>query len=205
MLSTPVVAPRTPDRVLELLAFGAQLPGHLDGSRQRGRHRPGHAGRACRLEPRLVTRRQVPLLLQQPRGHDEPLACGDRRGDRNRPGRSRAGHVVSGRPHGDDHDLARRPSHCLPGEYQYTQYLQDFFRSGSEAVVGEPLAVTSGSRRAMSPNVSPDDQWVAFSFFFGGGQADIAVIRTDGTGLRQLTDEPHFANFRPAGLQTEMS
>jgi len=67
----------------------------------------------------------------------------------------------------------------------------------SEAVVGEPVAITSGSRSVTYPEVSPDDQWVAFSFVPGGGQADIAVIRTDGTGLRQLTNEPHFANFNP--------
>jgi Tol biopolymer transport system component len=71
------------------------------------------------------------------------------------------------------------------------------FDAKSEAVVGEPVAITSGSRWATFPNLSPDDQWVAFMFFFGGGQADIAVMRTDGTGLRQLTDEPHFSNFKP--------
>jgi serine/threonine protein kinase len=64
-----------------------------------------------------------------------------------------------------------------------------------ETIVGEPVAVTSGSRRAKYPSPSPDGQWVAFSFFAGGGQADIAVMRTDGTGLRQLTDEPRFGNF----------
>jgi Tol biopolymer transport system component len=66
------------------------------------------------------------------------------------------------------------------------------FDPDSEAVVGEPVAITSGSKLAISPNASPDDQWVAFSFLPGGGQGDIAVIRADGTGLRQLTDE-HFA------------
>ncbi len=71
------------------------------------------------------------------------------------------------------------------------------FDPESEAVVGEPVAVTSGSRWATFPNLSPDDQWVAFMFFLGGGHADIAVMRTDGTGLRQLTDEPHFLNFKP--------
>ena len=91
--------------------------------------RPRHPGRAHRLEPRLVTRRQVPLRVQQPRGHDEPLARCDRRGDRNCPGRPRAGHVVSGRPHGADHDCARRPSNCLPGGYQYTEHQQSFLRS----------------------------------------------------------------------------
>ena len=71
------------------------------------------------------------------------------------------------------------------------------FDPDSEAVVGEPLAITSGSRWAFEPKPSPDDQWVAFSFWAGGGQGDIAVIRTDGTGLRQLTDEPQFLNVYP--------
>jgi serine/threonine protein kinase len=71
------------------------------------------------------------------------------------------------------------------------------FDPDSEAVLGEPVAITSGSRWAINPNVSPDDQWVAFDFFPGGGQGDIAVIRADGTGLRQLTDEPHFSHNAP--------
>jgi serine/threonine protein kinase len=71
------------------------------------------------------------------------------------------------------------------------------FDPDSEAVVEEPVAITSGSRRAMYPNSSPDDQWVAFTFNAGGGQADIAVIRTDGTDLRQLTDQPHYSNWMP--------
>ena len=77
-----------------------------------------------------------------------------------------------------------------------TQNLQTIsFDPDSEAIVGEPVSVTSGSRWAKYPSPSPDDQWVAFSFFAGGGQADIAVMRTDGTGLRLLTDEPHLGNF----------
>jgi hypothetical protein len=54
----------------------------------------------------------------------------------------------------------------------------------SEAVVGEPLAITSGSREARYPDVSPDGDRVALTFFEGGGHADIAVIGADGTGLR---------------------
>jgi serine/threonine protein kinase/sugar lactone lactonase YvrE len=71
------------------------------------------------------------------------------------------------------------------------------FDPDSEAVVGEPVAITSGSRWAVYPNVSPDDQWVAFTFDHGGGHSDIAVVRTDGTGLRQLTDERHFSHNSP--------
>jgi serine/threonine protein kinase len=71
------------------------------------------------------------------------------------------------------------------------------FDPDTEAVVGESAAITGGSRWTAFPNLSPDDQWAAFTFDSGGGQADIAVIRADGTDLRQLTDQPHFANWMP--------
>jgi Tol biopolymer transport system component len=66
-----------------------------------------------------------------------------------------------------------------------------------ESVVGEPVAIVPGSRSQWYPDVSPDGRWVAFSFFFQGGQGDLAVVGTEGAGLRQLTDEPHFSNFGP--------
>ncbi len=72
-----------------------------------------------------------------------------------------------------------------------------FFDPELERVVGDPVAITSGSRWVDYPDASPDGQWVAFSLYLGGGQSDIAVIRPDGTGLRQLTEEPHLANFAP--------
>ncbi len=34
-------------------------------------------------------------------------------------------------------------------------------------------------------------------FFYGGGQADIALVRNDGTGLTQLTNAPQHASFLP--------
>ncbi len=55
--------------------------------------------------------------------------------------------------------------------------------------MGQPVPVTQGSRLASSPNVSPDGQWLAF--YFWGNQEDIALVRTDGTGLRTLTDDLH--------------
>ncbi len=57
------------------------------------------------------------------------------------------------------------------------------------AVMGQPVAVTQGSRLACCPNVSPDGQRLAF--WFWGKQEDLAVVRTDGTGLRTLTDDLH--------------
>jgi Tol biopolymer transport system component len=79
-----------------------------------------------------------------------------------------------------------------------TQNLQKIsFGPESERVVGDPVAITSGSRWVVYPEVSPDGNWVAFGFSAGGGQGDIAVIRADGTGIRQLTDDPHLAHFAP--------
>jgi Tol biopolymer transport system component/predicted Ser/Thr protein kinase len=57
-----------------------------------------------------------------------------------------------------------------------------------ETVVGGPVPVTRGLRNLSGPQVSPDGQWVSFSR--QGTQEDVFVIRTDGTGLRQLTDDP---------------
>lgn len=71
------------------------------------------------------------------------------------------------------------------------------FDPESEAVVGEPIPITSGSRWAIYPDLSPDGKRLAFTIARGGGQADIALIEVDGTGLRQLTDQPHFSNYRP--------
>ena len=59
--------------------------------RRAGRGR-GHERRGARLEPGLVARRPLPLLLERPRRHDEPVARGDRRGDRPHARRAGAGH-----------------------------------------------------------------------------------------------------------------
>ena len=63
------------------------------------------------------------------------------------------------------------------------------FDSGAGKIVGQPTAITQGSREAMQPSPSPDGQWLAFASL--GKQEDIFVIRTDGTALRQLTDDRH--------------
>src|SRR5439155_3052568 len=62
------------------------------------------------------------------------------------------------------------------------------FDPARETVVGEPVWITQGSRRASSPNLSPNGEWLAFGFQ-GEKQEDIYVSRRDGTGLRQLTDD----------------
>jgi len=55
-------------------------------------------------------------------------------------------------------------------------------------VASEAFFVTQGSRTVRSAAVSPDGQWIAFDSSFP--QEDLFVVRADGTGLRQLTDDP---------------
>jgi Tol biopolymer transport system component len=70
-----------------------------------------------------------------------------------------------------------------------------------EKVVGQPEWVTQGSKRSALPNISPDGEWLVFSSF-GEKQEDLFVIRKDGTGLRQLTDDIYkdrFPRWSPDG------
>ena len=57
-------------------------------------------------------------------------------------------------------------------------------------VTGEPIAITPGSRQMLHPELSPDGEWLAFDST-GNKQEDLFVIRPDGTGLLQLTDDIH--------------
>ena len=52
---------------------------------------------------------------------------------------------------------------------------------------GQPEPVTQGSRGVRSCDVSPDGQWVAFHSSIP--QEDLFVVRPDGGGLRQLTND----------------
>ncbi|MGI8784388.1 MAG: protein kinase domain-containing protein [Acidobacteriota bacterium] len=63
------------------------------------------------------------------------------------------------------------------------------FDPSTGTVNGQPTAITAGSRVAVAPDPSPDDQWLAF--YSQGKQEDLLIIRTDGTGQFQLTDDPH--------------
>jgi Tol biopolymer transport system component len=54
--------------------------------------------------------------------------------------------------------------------------------------VSEPSRhVFRGSRVIYTQDVSPDGQWIAFSTL--GGREDLFVVKSDGTGYRQLTDD----------------
>jgi Tol biopolymer transport system component len=55
--------------------------------------------------------------------------------------------------------------------------------------MGEPTWLTTGSRSWANPDPSPDGQWVVF-YSSLQPEGDIYIVRTDGTGLRQVTSEP---------------
>jgi len=59
-----------------------------------------------------------------------------------------------------------------------------------ETVVGQPVLITEGSRLALVPDLSPDGEWLTFDTQTDK-QEDIFVVRRDGTGLRQLTDDSY--------------
>ena len=63
------------------------------------------------------------------------------------------------------------------------------FDPSRETIVGQPVWLTQGSKQLRSPDFSPDGQWLTFTS--RGKQEDLFIIRTDGTGLRQLTDDIH--------------
>ena len=60
------------------------------------------------------------------------------------------------------------------------------FDSSREATAGQPTAITHGTRPTSNPDLSPNGEWVA-----AGSADDLLVMRTDGTGLRKLTDDAH--------------
>ena len=65
-------------------------------------------------------------------------------------------------------------------------------------VIGQPVSIIEDSKRKLYLYFSPDGEWLAFNVMPGGGQADIVVVRSDGTGNpRNLTNTPQYANFWP--------
>jgi eukaryotic-like serine/threonine-protein kinase len=54
-------------------------------------------------------------------------------------------------------------------------------------VTAAPRAVFQGSRVIYTQSISPNGEWIAFTNL--GGQEDLFVVRFDGTGYRQLTDD----------------
>jgi len=58
-----------------------------------------------------------------------------------------------------------------------------------ETAIGQSSPVTQRSWLASAPDVSPNGEWLAFAT--SSKPQDLYVIRTDGVGLRQLTDDEY--------------
>jgi Tol biopolymer transport system component len=63
------------------------------------------------------------------------------------------------------------------------------FDVSKRTALGAGFWVTQGSKNLTFPDVSPDGNWVAFNSL--GNQQDVFIIRTDGEGIRQLTNDPY--------------
>ena len=61
------------------------------------------------------------------------------------------------------------------------------FDPAKETIVGQPFPITQGTKEAAFPDVSPDGQWIAFTSRLQ--PEDVYLVKTDGSGLRQLTDD----------------
>jgi Tol biopolymer transport system component len=56
-------------------------------------------------------------------------------------------------------------------------------------VTDPPRPVFRGSRVIYTQDISPDGEWIAFTTL--GGREDLYVVKSDGTGYRQLTDDAY--------------
>jgi len=86
---------------------------------------------------------------------------------------------------------------------EFSQNVQRLtFDPVAEKVVGEPQWITTGSKVWAYMGVSPDGQWIAVTS--GTPQEDVYVARSDGGGLRQLTNDAAFdrlPQWSPDGKQ----
>jgi Tol biopolymer transport system component len=63
------------------------------------------------------------------------------------------------------------------------------FDPGKQATVGQPVQITQGLKDTMTPKLSPDGQQIVF--YTVGKQESLYVIDSDGTRLRQLTEDEY--------------
>jgi serine/threonine protein kinase len=63
------------------------------------------------------------------------------------------------------------------------------FDPASARFVGSPQVVLRGGQQIDYIDVSPDGRWIAFGS--ADRQEDLFLVRTDGTGFRQITDDPY--------------
>ena len=71
-----------------------------------------------------------------------------------------------------------------------TRLRQAAFDASRGLLAGSPREFWSVSRRLEAPRLSPDGEWVVVTRWAGGGSnEDLLVVKTDGSGYRQLTDD----------------
>jgi Tol biopolymer transport system component len=75
-----------------------------------------------------------------------------------------------------------------------SRLLKIAFDSARGSTVGTALAILEGTRLIRDQSISPDGEWIAFATW--GGREDLFVVRSDGAGYRQLTDDA----FRDRGV-----
>ena len=68
------------------------------------------------------------------------------------------------------------------------------FDPSAGKTASEPVSVTRGSMQLWFPDASPDGEWLAC--YSMGNQRHILIMRTDGSGLRDLTDDS-FRHYWP--------
>ncbi len=62
------------------------------------------------------------------------------------------------------------------------------FDPQTEKVTSAPVWITRGAKLTTNPDVSPDGQWLVYGNL-GDQQEDLYLCKTDGTGVRQLTND----------------
>jgi Tol biopolymer transport system component len=70
-----------------------------------------------------------------------------------------------------------------------SRLLKIAFDSTRGSTVGTALSILEGSRLIRDQSISPDGEWIAFVTW--GGREDLFVVRSDGAGYRQLTDDAY--------------
>ena len=63
------------------------------------------------------------------------------------------------------------------------------FDPSTGTVTNQPVTILESSLSLSHPDPSPNGKWIVFAL--EGKWEDIAIVRTNGTGFRKLTDDPH--------------
>ena len=125
-------------------------------------------------------------FCERARRLDEPVAGGDRRGLGPHARRARARHHALAHQRLDQL-LARRQADDVRELGPALEHPARGHRSASGRVVDPPQPVFRGSRVIYTQDISPNGEWVAFTTL--GGREDLFVVKSDGSGYRQITDD----------------